>query len=96
MMEKKKKKGFNAKVYGRVQGVGFRYSTVMQARKLGVTGYARNMYDGTVEVVAEGEEDTLKKLLAWLKHGPPASWVEKVDFHYTPYNGYYKSFGVEY
>lgn len=95
-MEKQINKGLYARVYGRVQGVGFRYSTVIQARRIGVTGYTRNMPDGSVEVVAEGEEDKLKKLISWLKQGPPASRVDNVDFHYTSYNGYYKSFGVEY
>lgn len=95
-MEKKENKGLYVRVYGRVQGVGFRYSTVIQARRIGVTGYACNMPDGSVEVVAEGEVEKLKKLLSWLKQGPPVSRVDNVDFHYTPYNGYYKDFGVEY
>jgi acylphosphatase len=95
-MEKKKNKGIYARVYGRVQGVGFRYSTVLQARRIGVSGYARNMPDGSVEVVAEGEEDKLKSLVEWLKQGPPGCRVDNLDFHFTPYNGYYKRFGVEY
>ena len=95
-MGEKKKKGLCAIIHGRVQGVGFRYSTVSRAREIGVTGYARNMPDGTVEVVAEGDEDKLKQLVAWLKNGPPASRVENVHYHYTPYNGFYKRFSVEY
>jgi len=95
-MEKIQQKGFYARVYGRVQGVGFRYSTINHARRIGVAGYTRNMPDGSVEVVAEGEVDKLKKLISWLNHGPPTSHVDRVDFHYTPYKGYYKSFSVEY
>ncbi|MFD1803057.1 acylphosphatase [Mixta tenebrionis] len=60
-------------VHGLVQGVGFRYSTQAQARQLGLTGYARNMDDGSVEVLACGESDRLEQLLAWLQAGGPRS-----------------------
>jgi acylphosphatase len=89
-------KGLYAHVYGRVQGVGFRYSTIMQGRKFTLTGYAKNMDDGSVEVVAEGNEERLKKLLAWLKKGPPLSRVDRVEYHLIPYTGCYRTFGVEY
>lgn len=66
-------------IYGRVQGVGFRYSTQREALKLGLTGYARNLDDGGVEVVACGEADAVEKLIDWLKAGGPRSAsVEKV------------------
>ncbi len=66
-------------VYGRVQGVGFRYSTQQQARSLGISGYARNMDDGSVEVLASGNEESVKRLMAWIKAGGPRSArVEKV------------------
>jgi acylphosphatase len=90
------KKRLYARVYGRVQGVGFRYSTIMQGRKFNLTGYAKNMDDGSVEVVAEGNEEILKKFLTWLKKGPSLSRVDKVDYHFIPYKGYYRTFGVEY
>lgn len=68
-----------ARVYGRVQGVGFRYSTQYEANRLGLTGYARNLDDGSVEVVACGENEKVEQLLAWLKAGGPRSArVEKV------------------
>lgn len=54
-------------VYGRVQGVGFRYTTQYEAKKLGLTGYAKNLDDGSVEVVACGEEGQVEKLMQWLK-----------------------------
>lgn len=60
-----------AYVYGIVQGVGFRYSTQRQAQKLGVTGYARNCDDGSVEVVAYGEPEAVDSLMAWIKQGGP-------------------------
>ncbi|HAU5067132.1 TPA: acylphosphatase [Citrobacter amalonaticus] len=60
-------------VYGRVQGVGFRYTTQQEARRLSLTGYARNRDDGSVEVVASGEAEQVDKLLKWLKEGGPRS-----------------------
>ena len=60
-------------VYGRVQGVGFRYTTQQEARRLSLTGYARNRDDGSVEVVASGEAEQVDKLLKWLKDGGPRS-----------------------
>ena len=60
-------------VHGMVQGVGFRYSTQMQAQQLGLTGYAHNLDDGSVEVLACGESEQLEQLLSWLKAGGPRS-----------------------
>lgn len=61
-------------VYGRVQGVGFRYTTQYEAKRLGLTGYAKNLDDGSVEVVACGEEGQVEKLMQWLKSGNPDSF----------------------
>ncbi|MEA9390691.1 acylphosphatase [Acerihabitans sp. TG2] len=58
-------------VYGMVQGVGFRYTTQHQATLLALTGFARNLDDGSVEVVACGETEQVEKLLEWLKQGGP-------------------------
>ncbi|EMQ0961859.1 MULTISPECIES: acylphosphatase [unclassified Citrobacter] len=60
-------------VYGRVQGVGFRYTTQYEAQRLGLTGYAKNMDDGSVEVVACGESERVEQLMKWLKAGGPRS-----------------------
>ncbi|EHM47176.1 acylphosphatase [Yokenella regensburgei] len=60
-------------VHGMVQGVGFRYSTQREALKLGLTGYARNLDDGSVEVLACGEAQQVDALVAWLKAGGPRS-----------------------
>lgn len=60
-------------VHGIVQGVGFRYSTQREALQLGITGYARNMDDGSVEVVACGDAKQVEKLMVWLKAGGPRS-----------------------
>jgi acylphosphatase len=66
-------------VRGRVQGVGFRASTAHEARRLGVVGWVRNQFDGTVEVEAGGEDAQVDALLAWLKHGPPSARVTGMD-----------------
>lgn len=66
-------------VHGIVQGVGFRYYTQSQANQLGVTGYAHNLRDGSVEVLAAGEEQKVNALITWLKAGGPTSArVDKV------------------
>ncbi|MGA7801181.1 MAG: acylphosphatase [Gammaproteobacteria bacterium] len=66
-------------VSGRVQGVFFRASTREQALHLGITGYARNLGDGRVEVMACGSRDALEALQEWLWQGPPAAQVQQVD-----------------
>ncbi|QBX80480.1 acylphosphatase [Citrobacter tructae] len=60
-------------VYGRVQGVGFRYTTQHEAQRLGLTGYTKNMNDGSVEIVACGESEQVEQLMKWLKAGGPRS-----------------------
>jgi len=62
-------------VRGRVQGVGYRASTVAAARQYGLTGWVRNLPDGSVELEAQGAEARVTELLAWCAHGPPAARV---------------------
>jgi acylphosphatase len=76
-----------AVVTGVVQGVGFRASTGDRARALGVSGVARNLLDGTVEVEAEGDRKDVEALLEWLRQGPPWSRVERVDVSDLPVSG---------
>ena len=66
-------------VAGRVQGVFYRASTRQRAQELGVTGYARNLADGRVEVLACGEAAAVQALCDWLWRGPPASHVTSVQ-----------------
>lgn len=65
-------------VSGRVQGVFFRESTRREALRLSLTGYACNLADGRVEVLASGANDALDELERWLAHGPPAARVDDV------------------
>ncbi len=66
-------------ISGRVQGVSFRYYTYREAKRLGVTGWVRNLTDGRVEVFACGESATIAQLQQWLLRGSPAAQVDKVE-----------------
>jgi acylphosphatase len=89
-------KAFSARVRGIVQGVGFRYATVFEARRLKLTGYVRNLPDGSVEVVGEGTEHETAALVAWLHQGPPGAVVREVIVEDRPYLERYDRFSVEY
>ncbi len=65
-------------VYGRVQGVGFRYFTWKEAERIGIKGTVRNCTDGSVEIIAEGNDDQLQDFYDWLKVGPRTASVERV------------------
>lgn len=66
-------------IYGKVQGVLFRYNVQDKANNLGLNGYVGNLEDGTVEVVVEGDEDNINELIEFCKSSPGSSVVEKVD-----------------
>ena len=75
-------------VSGRVQGVGFRYSAVGAARRLGgLAGWVRNLDDGRVEAVVEGPREKLEELIARCRVGPPAARVEDVAVSWEPPSG---------
>lgn len=65
-------------IYGRVQGVGFRYFTWREAEKLGICGTVRNRQDGSVEVIAQGTDEQMAKFTQWLQQGPKTAKVERV------------------
>ena len=85
-----------ATVHGRVQGVFFRSFTEERAQHLGLKGYVRNLPSGDLEVVAEGRRESLEKLIEYLKMGPPAAMVEKVETAWSEYAGKYSGFRVRY
>ena len=66
------------RIYGHVQGVGFRYFTWQYALKIGVTGFVHNLADGSVEVIAAGSESQIDALDAWLQHGPRTAIVDNI------------------
>ncbi|MDR0497807.1 MAG: acylphosphatase [Treponema sp.] len=86
---------FYARVRGRVQGVGFRYSTVREAHRLRLNGWVRNADNGDVEVWAEGPPEKLAAFLEWLEKGPQFSRVTSVEKEDKDSKGYY-DFNVEY
>lgn len=71
------------RIEGRVQGVWFRESTRREAIARGITGYAKNQADGSVEVLACGEPAALDRLADWLKQGPPMAQVISVDWSFV-------------
>ncbi len=85
-------KRIKIKVYGLVQGVFFRYTTRKIARKLGLTGYVKNMPEGSVLIEAEGPENELFELLEFSKKGPKYAQVEKVDYELQGFKNEFKGF----
>jgi acylphosphatase len=69
---------YYVRVKGVVQGVGFRLATVREAHALGVKGWVANLDDGSVEALLQGPANQLDRMLAWLRHGPPAARVTEV------------------
>lgn len=85
-----------AVVHGLVQGVSFRYYTQQEARRLGVTGWVGNLADGSVQVLAEGDDDQLYQFVQWLHHGPPAAKVKRVEVKWGEASGEHRHFDVRY
>ncbi len=86
-----------ARIYGVVQGVWYRASTRDQANRLGgLTGWVRNRVDGSVELMAEGPEDTLGRLLAWCRKGPPGASVDEILETWAEPKGEFSQFHVRY
>ena len=70
---------FRLKIVGVVQGVGYRWSMVQEARRLGVRGGVRNRRDGSVEAIVTGPTQALEQIIAWAREGPPSAKVTTVD-----------------
>ena len=83
-------------VGGRVQGVFFRDFVRRQAESRGVTGWVRNLPDGRVEAVFEGEEGVVKALVEIVHEGPPLGRVTHVEVAYEPHTGEFKGFSIRY
>lgn len=84
-------------IYGRVQGVYFRYFVRNVARELGLRGYVCNLASGdAVEIRAEGEKAQLDRLLEQLKTGPPGAWVKRVEVDWSDYTGQFDDFRIRY
>ena len=81
-------------IAGRVQGVCFRMDTRRAAKQRGVTGWVRNLRDGKVEAVIEGDEKDVESMLKWCETGPPLAHVTKMDLSWEPYSGEFDNFEV--
>ena len=86
----------HAFVRGRVQGVSFRYYTLMKANELGVRGWVRNLRDRRVEVVAEGERGILEHFVVFLHEGSPEAQVEDVAVDWSEATGEFTQFQIGY
>jgi acylphosphatase len=81
-------------VSGHVQGVFFRQNTKRQALNHGVAGWVRNLRDGRVEAVFEGEEMAVKELVDFCRHGPSSAKVNNVEINYEPYKNEFNDFSM--
>jgi acylphosphatase len=81
-------------VSGKVQAVFFRLETKYEAEKYGVKGWIRNLYDGRVEAVFEGEEDAVRKLVEFCRQGPPSARVTRLDVTWEDYTGKFQDFKI--
>jgi len=82
-------------VFGRVQGVGYRFNCYRQACSLGLTGWVRNLPDDSVEIVAEGSAAALKAFSAWCRKGPTFADVEHVTETPEPASGEFPVFEIK-
>lgn len=83
-------------VKGRVQGVFYRATTEETAAKMGLTGWVRNLGDGSVEIMAEGKRETLEKFIKWCWQGPPMARVTLVEVDWQPATGAFNNFETTY
>ena len=88
-------KKIQAIALGKVQGVGFRMYTQSKAEELGVVGFVQNLDDGTVKIVAAGEDDKVDALIDWAKTGSPAAEVDNVQTEVMEYQeGEFSDFAI--
>ncbi|MEM2841805.1 MAG: acylphosphatase [Thermoproteota archaeon] len=81
-------------VSGRVQGVLYRWETLRKARSLDVKGWVKNLPDGRVEAMLEGEEEKVNKLLEWMQIGPEMAVVKSLDVDWQKYTGEFSNFRI--
>ena len=84
------------RIEGLVQGVNYRYSTQQRALELRVNGWVRNLADGSVECLMEGERDKVETLIRWCHQGPRGARVKKVTTQWEEYTGDMQGFSITY
>ena len=85
----------HAVITGRVQGVGFRYFVLRNAKQLRLVGWVRNRTDGAVETIAEGNKQDLEDFISTLKIGPSMAWIQHVSTRWQPAEGNFVGFVIE-
>jgi acylphosphatase len=85
----------NIQIFGRVQGVGFRYSARIAARNYGIKGYVRNMPDGSVYLEAEGQEKNVAEFINWCRKGPDFAYIDRIKVEDASLRNY-ESFEVRF
>ena len=86
----------HAFISGEVQGVGFRFHTQIKALNLGLKGWVKNLDNGDVEAVFEGEEDKVKEMIEWCKKGPWLAKVNNVKVEFSDYKCEFEVFEIRY
>jgi len=87
-------KQYHLIVKGRVQGVGYRFYTQQYAQELGLTGWVKNLTDGSVEIVAAGNSDLLEQLCTWVNQGPRYADVSSVEVNQLDTTNHFNSFTI--
>ena len=88
-------KRLTLRIHGLVHGMGYRYSSRQEAQKQGFTGYVRNIDDGAVELVAEGQEEDLKDFVRWCYNGVGPAIVQRIDEEWTESTGEFSEFMIK-
>ena len=83
-------------ISGRVQGVFFRANTKQKAEQLGITGWVRNTSDGKVEAIFEGDENSVKEMISWCRHGPSLARVDNINIKENKATSEYTDFKIKY
>jgi len=83
-------------ISGKVQGVFFRGEVARRARRLKVRGWVRNLYDGRVEAVFEGEKGSVEEIVGFCRKGPPHARVDNVNVEYAPFKAEFHDFQIKY
>jgi acylphosphatase len=83
-------------ISGRVQGVGFRANARQKAQSIGVKGWIKNLFDGRVEAVVEGDKETVSQMMKFLKRGPSFANVTDVEIENENYSGDFNNFSIKY
>jgi acylphosphatase len=81
-------------VFGKVQGVLFRENTRKKAAEFGLSGFVRNLPNGKVEAVFEGEKEKIEKIIRWIKKGPETAQVENIEINWQDYKKEFENFKI--